>query len=429
MATTKNDKKVAFASNGKAYILNPHTGTAKRVNGYNTDFVLNNEVDELPKEEAFNNTKILHSFVRKEFPEAKLSRGHVEVCGYRIKYCSHGFMVQDLRNDSSVNINEYNNDFPTPEQVLTFVMENATRPLPKDKPVNKEMVTRGELLKLAKSTERKEAKETKDNTELRLWKDIKQIVTGFLKSKFGIRALKDKLKVRVPVEIKAEVIKECVLLEQGGSINKFQNKVVPMVHAYVVDYNERKKIAAVEKEIRDKKKIMGKFLRPELEIPMFPKRVGDDLQYELRGPSTKRYLVTRTINQHFANVLLHHFPKAAGFMNSVLRGEIREWDATKIKFTGDSYTHPDKRLLEKTAHSELFRVFCIDIFRHEGIPTIFNYKYNKAYKKGDNVRMFASDVLQWWYGKVVSNPGEPIQVRLEDGEIIFVYKHQMLEKI
>ena len=462
----------AMATNGHRYLINRESGTVKKVSTVaNDEFVENDTVEVMDEAIEKQNTKILFRYIKEKHPEAVMKHGRIHVADYKIRYSSHGFEISDGRNFGEVlNVNKFHNDFPTPEAVVDFIDTTLKRPFAEKKQITRDEVKRGELLKMAKygkikvidiNTLEVEAV-TPEPTKDRLHMETESIFRKFKDGILTFTKAKEKIKNRVPDKIQKECIDLLTNFRRGDitwrKLNiEFTNKIMlpylewkkqeklvrqPKFESPVLWEPENLKLAVTDHAYQAEIKMT----RSQIEyvhyedVALSPTNNGRDLivepdimwmQFDTKGPSGKRHTVVCTVEEYFANVVLHHYPRAMALLMKVAKGEITEMpDMRKLsttKFIVDPFEAYEPNCLRHPHDREFFCRVCKEILLIDGIDWCFLWHYDNSFNVGDKVRLWSPLYSLMNYGTVVE-VGAGVTVRYEYGTIQRVYKGELIEK-
>ena len=401
-----------IATNGKRYYIDPETGTAKRFDNYDrSGFTENRDAHSLDEEAALENTKVLLKYLKKFYPEATrdLKSGYIKVRGYRIKYLSHGFVIQDtLDNFKTVNVNEWNNDFPDPDSVLTWLRQAENKPVVKsDTPVEKAILVEklAKKFKVKVESEKKE-KEKKEETRDELLKKLKEekprLVTPF-----------ERILNYAATPKKEFNPKQFIKLCEGFSKKKsFLFKLRNLASRFVKSLD-----ITNEKFIADLRTILTEMMQPappeeprltripkcavayfpkNLKISENPKRKGM-LLYEFDQEQPDGSFVKMKVDEplYYLNQVHYYCPKAVPVLFAIARGEVIANRAFLDSFDFVSLEHgippcriSENVILESDAIPSMI-LFCEELFRYKGVLLPSDMQYNlKGINVRDNVLLF-----------------------------------------
>jgi hypothetical protein len=431
-----------IASDGNRYVVTAE-GTVKKVSSI-LGFVSNDDISALEESVAKDNTAILHKFLSNVLTGVvyEKKRGWVKYKGFSIKYSSHGYLIKDSMNFSEkVNVNDYHNDFPTPESVLTWLRENSEKPVIRQ---SKEIIAveahKEELLSALSS--KYKVKEDK-----RLQKGVTDKVIEVVKEIPRPQALAEKrkemeekghklyqAKIQQQVDLLFSMLRKKVPLKQKDYlvvINKISRrvnlrregkKIVSLYtkgkitgHQAIKDF---KPIIEASQEIKDKKpKRVPRFRGiPELYYPVKPKFIQtrasvlsgkDSIEFQQEGPSGDFYKVKMTATEYMVNVLLHTVPKAMECVMGIAEGRFQVTDSwlnslDLDKFIRDITVEFDMQKVVSSVNQIELQEFCTFVFERWSIYTAYDYVYEHRFKKGDRLEVYYPEQKMWYQGNVTS---------------------------
>jgi len=430
--------EVLTATNGKNYKVTGD-GKVRQIN-YSKDFVPNDTDDYLDESVESNNTKILYKFLKQELDdEVTLSRsGYVKWRGFKFYYSSHGFRIEDTLNFGEVlNVNEFNNDFSYPKDVLEWLKKNQNR---KIKPPEEDQ----EKARIANKLSSK----------------FKVVVKNLKDEKNREDVLKDE------VESKDKIVQTAKETRLNNAVSKFKeaykNKAtISELQTLAKKISQRKDFLKEVKNLlfqvkRDKisghkfhaafKKLIDPLYAPKTPEPKkAPKFHGleilweavdlnfisnDKITFKLKDPSGKKFTMTVHPALYLVNVVLYYFPKAMPLVMKVANDE--NFDYLDINLSGsfikDPFVEYNKKIIDTSGNMSGLYECCLEILWENEIPNPLEFMFSDEFKKGDNVKVFWPDYCTWFYGEVLSiDTG--VKVRYENGEVRTVMNHNKIKKL
>lgn len=421
---------------GIMYKVNPETKTVKRIE-QPIKFNCNKSIEALTNELSADNTKVLYEFLKAYYPDAALLNGFVRVNGVKIKYHSHGFKL--VSTDGTVkNINQYNNDFPTPEAVLAYFnkTEEAVKKLPT---VNREEAERGKLHKMA-AVESIKVEVEKVAEKSRLLVELTAIINKFTDKKQTYRETLAKLNKRAAEPLYKKIIPVFDLF-RTNKIN--QRTFWKKFNTEISDYEEQKRKQIEENKAPLLKPKPVKFegvplwepIQPSFTYEEYRLKVTEDgefeivdevlkLSFKLRGPSGRVVEMSHTVEAYYANVVLHYYPKALALLNKVARGDVKNVNTWKLgkHYIVDALEAYTPALYENPIDRYEFCRVCREVLAYEGVTTMFDWVYSDEFTKGQKIRVFIP--LQGTWDAVVIGTETGVELRYEDGTTAKLLKEQ-----
>lgn len=464
----KQDEEIVVAKDGNTYVIvDEKEKICKRVQQTTVEFVNNLTADVLDEKFEKQNTQILYKYIAAKFPESRMSGRWIHVADYKIRYSSHGYRIHDMRKQGElVNINKWNNDFASPEDVLTFIESTVKRIAEVSaKVVSRAEVEKGNLFKLATigkavlvdedgSPNKKIKSLLPEKKKDRLFMDLQRFFIGYKEGKHTFRSALIKIQDRAPEKLRLP-LKALLSGYKNKTITwrKLTQKLDEMVEKYLA---EKK----AEKPVRQPK-FQAPFLLHPIQEPMIEVRdelvdeiqLNPDLkcletnvcmpdlmwmQFETRGPSNKRVHVITTLEGYLANVVLHHYPRAMQLLMKVAMGEVERPTAREINmrsFLKDPFQQYNEKWMQHPVDREAFCGLCLDILRNDGVQTCFDYVYSEQYKVGEQVKVISQHTGLSDFGEVVETEGG-VTIRYEFGsverlrkcEVIIPYQWRKVKK-
>lgn len=406
-------------------IVDPEKKIVKRITPIDNSFTVNTNIKALDEESASVNTEILKNFlVGKGLQVTRRGKNWLRCRDYKMRYHSHGFQILDeLDFSKPVNINEFNNDFETPESVYNFLVKPDNRlkkeiklPDPEVEEEKKKAIN-----KLSKKFKVKEEKPEPVKVEKTFERDPKKLTKTLTKI---IEKYKSK---KIDME---ELKKALIATSDVRSIKVMTGKLVRLLE------NKKMRITAFEKELiklfvtfdysSANKKPAPKFIGLQLEEPLSLIRLNDSINYTLKSSSGGTYNVECSEALFLSKLVLCHYPKAMQLIMRIVNGET--FDLVKLAETKykikDPYIEYDPKEIEKSTNKEHIVEVCEEILSWLQVPNPIYYAYKTDLKKGDKVKVYWGDFdYKWFYGVVLSTD-TGVKIRYEDGDVRYLKANQ-----
>lgn len=429
----------ALATNGIGYeVINSEKGLVKRIDHIDLDKFIH-ATDYLSEKEEVHNTKTLYKYLKPKLEGVIYSKkGFVEWKGFKVKFENFGYRISDKLNFGKVvNINEYYNDFSYPDDVLEWLSKNAdrkvvTKKLTVEERERAELV--GELTKkfrvkaedLVKEPSIKERKDVLEERE----KNKKEAIDKSRKTRIenAISELNESVKNKEKIEALKSKLKYI-------SVKKsFWEPAIKLVYKVVKKKIRRDKfireITKLANELRTEKTEQPKRVKfegiPDLYVPRNPIFKNLNIEFDQKDEfSAKARRLVMPTTEYLGSVVLYHFPKAMPMLMKVAKGEFDIETIKDFKYVKDPFEEYNIELMRNPKDREKFMFACKQILEWKDIDTAVDieYKPSESLSKGDRVRVYWPDNKAWYYGNIVSKE-TGIKILYDDGEILYLLKHQ-----
>lgn len=432
----KESKKVVDENSGRVFLGQQTkkfyriTGkdTVKRVGAIEDGFIANMDEEPLPENIEHRNTKILSEFLKRHLDDVSFKRGYVYYKGYKVCYSSHGFEVRDSLNyGTSQNANEWNNDIPTPEDVLAFLQKNADRsilPPPQTTGISDtgEALTNAFKVSIAEKTIPKNVTPVKPELSIKVaLKKVDKILLNFKSKKFDHYEMRKALIDISTIHIKFKIDKLC---------NKYRKRAIRFkaFETQLLAYFNSKDTPTPTGDNSPKKQPRFKALPFEDCYNVLVS--GGTVSYELDGPSgkvSKRVQKSEPLHLFRVREVLSELPLAMTYLMKVAEGKLTAKDIDEEHFSGkyvrDVFQPWDEKIVRNSTHTQELIEACDDFLRYAQIPSVLHRKQTPFLCVGDRVEIttYGFGVLSC-FAKVLS-VDSGLKVMYEDsGEIYYIMK-------
>lgn len=413
---------------GKFIITGPNTVKRVPVKKKPTkEFIDNFSIEALDEESATVNTMVLFDFLKKKLIDAVVKEDrkgkYIRSCGYNIRYSSHGFLIHDVMNfKTCVNVNEYHNDFRTPEDVAEFIVKTSVRSTPAQREYEEKVEIGDKLKSLGKvkiippyNPLKVMPSLSKLPKEVSM-KRINEFFASFVEKQIELEELKKK--VFSYTDDKVLKIRMGKLI--SGVTRRNALKILPELEKLYMEYDPAK--------LKKAPKFVGVTHDYDSIVDLTHETTPEGtvmLSLHKLNSSKKMVVETEPLQTFMWKNALALYPKAMQYLMKIAEGKIKHHfqDAEKIEYTiKDLQVEFSPKVLNAPADFDNFIQACDDLICYCEATTAINVNFSGVPPKGTKVRVYWPCYFKWFYGVVIDSK----KIRYEDGEVLPLLKSQRI---